>query len=185
VVSSVTWHQVDRMVLYIYIYIYMYIHSYILIIMCKCIYVWRRNFAVGGMRSWKPLLFTEDITLSSVSGVVFRREFYTALYFKANCVLFIYFHVMPFISHLGSIQLLHGDKNYNMEYNWVSNWRVVCQPCLSSTLVGFVWDMISGMTMGLPFHCTDPAHALTSCMKECLRKAWKFYPHHTNSVKYE
>jgi hypothetical protein len=58
-----------------------------------------------------------------------------------------------------------------------------CQPCLPSILAGFVWDTISGMTMGLPFHYRDPADALTSCMKECLRKAWKFCPHYTNSVK--
>jgi len=118
------------------------------------------------------LLFKDDITASSARGTVFWSEFYTALRFKASCVLFNYFHVAPFINHFVSIQLLHAEKKYKMEYDWVSNWREVCQPYLPSTLTGFVWDTISAMTMGLSFHCRDPADAMTSCMEECLRKAW-------------
>jgi len=63
------------------------------------------------------LLFTDDVTAPSVRRTVFWSEFYTALCFKAKCVLFVYFNVMPFINHLGSIQLLHRDKAWNMEYN--------------------------------------------------------------------
>jgi hypothetical protein len=57
------------------------------------------------------LHFTDDIKESSVRGTVFWGEFYTALCFKANCVFFIYFHVMPFINNFRSIQPLHGYKN--------------------------------------------------------------------------
>lgn len=155
--ASATWYRVDRTVIYIYInningnkYIYKRI------IMYKYIHISRRNFEAGSMEVWMLLRFTEDITTSSIRRTVFWSEFYRVLCSKAKCVLFIYFKAMPFIKHLGSVQLLHRDKKYNMEYNGVSNWRELCQPCLPSPLVGFVWDTISGVTMGLPFHCRDP-----------------------------
>jgi hypothetical protein len=153
--------------------------------MCNYIHISRRICEVGGMKLLNAFTFYRRYHSIVSQRYRFWSQFYTALYFNANCVLFIYFRVMPFINHFCSIQLWYGDKKYNMEYNWVSNWREVCQSCLPSTLAGFVWDTICGMTMVLPFHCRDPVDALKSCMKEYLRKAWKFYPHYTNSVKHK
>jgi len=122
-VASATWYQVDCMIIYI-----LYI-LYIIYILYKVLYIYIYKYIIyiklAVWRSWTPILFTYDIIAPSVRGNVFWSEFYTALCFKANCELFIYFHIMSFINHLGSIQHLHGDKKYNMEYNGVSNWREV------------------------------------------------------------